>query len=324
MMRSSGCRMICVLEDHEQRSHADRAGSLQHHANAEQQCGAEREREVRQPHETAADDLGSAIGSERVSADVVEATHDVRARAVGSKVLGGGEMLFEVGEHVGDDLAVSGGRRHGATLHANEQERGPGDERAQRRTEADVVDGEHDQRAREQQRAAEDVDEERDEELGDGVDVAVDAFDQLTGRVLAVVAARRATACATRALRRRLVAVHAWRLATQVRRTVAACAPAATTRYTTAIAASSPVFAPGDRAVDEVPEDDRAEEGQHRSDHQRADEAASARRSGHKWARKTCRGSIAAGSMEPIDATTAIRYPASELQVAKFVLFGYN
>src|SRR5437016_2534241 len=34
---------------------------------------------------------------------------------------------------------------------------------------------------------------------------------------------------------------------------------------------------------------------------------ASARRSGHKWARNTPRGSIAVGSMEPIDATT--RFP---------------
>ena len=68
----------------------------------------------------------------------------------------------------------------------------------------------------EQQRAAEDVDEERDEELGDRVHVAVDPLDHLAGRMLAVVPMSSDSACAAISSRRRFVAVHAWRLATHV------------------------------------------------------------------------------------------------------------
>ena len=56
-----------------------------------------------------------------------------------------------------------------------------------RDAEPHVDDREHDQRAEEEERAAEDVDEERDEELGDRVHVAVDSLDHLAGRMCAVV-----------------------------------------------------------------------------------------------------------------------------------------
>ena len=112
--------------------------------------------------------------------------------------------------------------------------------------------------------------------------------------------------CARSSSRRRLVAVHACRLATQVRTTVAPCAPAATTRYTTPIAASSPVFAPAIARSTKWPRMIGPVRGSTVPITSAPMRPTSARRSGHRWARKTRRGSIAVGSMEPIDATPAI------------------
>ena len=155
-----------------------------------------------------------------------------------------------------------------------------GDEERERDAEADVGHGEHDERADEQQRAPEDVDEERDEELRDRVHVAVDALDHLAGRMLAVIPD----------VERQRVGGHL--LAQPVRRRP--CLPARDPRAHDGRALCTDGDhevqrgdrdelarrgAPG-RLVDEVADDDRSEQRQHRSERERADESHERRASG--------------------------------------------
>jgi hypothetical protein len=262
-----------VLEQHEQRADCDGAVALQSDADREQERGADGEGQVGEPYQQAADYLRLLVCSIDICAPVMEPAHDMRAGSVGAHVLRGREVLFEIGEEMCVGLSRNGGRRNRSMLHAHEEGRGDRDEDGERETEAHVGHGQHDERADEQQCAAQDVDEERDEELCDRVNVAVDPLDHLAGWMFAVVLD----------VERQRVRGHLF--AEMIRRgpRLMARHPRPDDRRTLRADGHDEVGGgdrdelgrrgAGRRLIDEVADDDRSEQRQYRAERERADES---------------------------------------------------
>ena len=149
MIRSSGRRMSCAYWNSTSSAPTviapDRCSPT---PIASSERGADGERQVGEAHQQAADDLGLLVGPVHVGAHVVEAAHDVRAGAVGAQVFGRGEMLLEIGEEVRVDARGTPPptARRGAA-RARAERRATTMKSAERDAEADVGDGEHDERA---------------------------------------------------------------------------------------------------------------------------------------------------------------------------------
>ena len=196
------------------------------HGDLQQICGdhggigqhkiqrAERERALRKQVGSQSDRGGCAERQEPFRAALHHATHDlaparvvhmhceqpevplhgVGQRAQGAQILCACDMLFPKAAQVGKTGAVRLERRHRHAAQAQQHGHADQDARRHQHAQAPVFEQQHHEHAKQQQAVADNADHELRKKVGQRIDIAVDALDQLAGRMEVVERLRQAQA----------------------------------------------------------------------------------------------------------------------------------